>query len=205
MNKRGRPRNFCRDQALSAAMRLFWEKGYEGASLAELANVMGINAPSLYAAFGDKESLFREAVAHYSSGIGATPLNALQEHAHVVNAIRAMLSASAEMCTDSETPRGCLVVLSAINCTPEHTVLRDELSNRRKIIRVAIEERLTRAEMEGELSCEVEVTTLSEFYTVILNGLSLRARDGATRDELMATIEHAMVAIETCIKAMENR
>jgi hypothetical protein len=59
--------------------------------------------------------------------------------------------------------------------------------------------------MEGELSCEVEVTTLSEFYTVILNGLSLRARDGATRDELMATIEHAMVAIETCIKAMENR
>ena len=171
-------------------MRLFWEKGYEGASLAELATVMGINAPSLYAAFGDKESLFREAVAHYSSGIGATPLNALQEHAQVVSAIRAMLSASAEMCTDSETPRGCLVVLSAINCTPEHTVLRDELSSRRKIIRVAIEERLTRAKMEGEL---------------ILYGLSLRARDGATRDELMATIEHAMVAIETCIKAMENR
>ena len=192
--RRGRPREFDRAEALRAALAVFREQGYEGTTLAELQSAMGgISPPSLYAAFGSKEGLFKEAVALYRETVSADIARALVEGPTARDAIRGMLRSSVAAFTKAGEPRGCLLVLGAINCTragDAHEHLRDV----RRAARQGLTRRLKQGVEEGDVPASVDVSALASFYTTVLFGISIQARDGASRDSLMATVDCAMSA-----------
>jgi AcrR family transcriptional regulator len=194
MAERGRPRSFDRDAALRRAMTVFWERGYEGVSLSDLTAAMGINAPSLYAAFGCKEALFREAVALYGANEGSIAERALREKKTAREAVEALLRGNAEAYADPKNPRGCMVVLAATNCTPENEDVRAHLSQCRRDAQKMLKRRLDRGVADGDLPGGTDAAALAAFYTTVLNGLSIQARDGASRQQLHAIVDVAMAA-----------
>src|SRR4051812_27555782 len=142
--KRGRPRAFDPDAALDRALEVFWRKGYEGASLPDLTEAMGINRPSLYAAFGNKEELFRKVLDRYAQGPAGYIGEATKEpKARTV--FERLLERSAELLTDPKNPRGCLLVQGALACGDSHEAIRQELASRRATGEAAIRQRFARA------------------------------------------------------------
>ncbi len=199
MQIRGRPRSFDRDEALQVAMQVFWSKGYEGTTMAHLTAAIGVKAPSLYAAFGDKNALFREAVDFYSRTTGAAPLNALFQGKGIRADVESMLHASVAMFAEPSNGKGCMVVTAAINCTPENVVHTKELLNRRRRQQNQLVRRLIQAQAQNELRSDIDIDELSDFYTCVLHGLSLSARDGVSSERLYNTISHAMYALEMAL------
>jgi AcrR family transcriptional regulator len=191
---RGRPRSFDRDEALERAMRVFWERGYEGTSIRDLLDAMGVSPPSLYAAFRSKESLFREAVERYERVEGAVTARALTDEPTARAAIEVMLRGNADAYADPAKPSGCMTVLSATVGMPVHAPVRDFLRELRLRSQDAIQHRLECGVAEGDLPLGVDTATLAMFYTSVLEGLSVKARDGASRDELQRVIDCAMTA-----------
>ena len=152
----GRPRAFDVDKALSAAMKVFWKKGYEGASLPDLTKAMGINRPSLYAAFGNKEALFRKAMERYIDGTACHVSEALAEPT-ARGVVKKMLLASIELVTNPRNPRGCFMVQSALACGEDADPLRREMAKRRAETVVALRERFERAVAEGEVTVAITI------------------------------------------------
>ncbi|WAI83448.1 MULTISPECIES: TetR/AcrR family transcriptional regulator [Achromobacter] len=194
MAERGRPRNFDRDQALQKAMEVFWSKGYEGASLADLTEAMGINSPSLYGAFGSKEGLFREAVALYRDTTGGSSRRALQDGATARDGIQAMLMAAAERYTAPGTPPGCMIVLGAPSGSVHHDSVGGFLCDNRREMQSHIQARLSAGIDSGELPIGIDLKGLAAFYTTVLHGMSIQARDGASRKTLQSVARQAMCA-----------
>lgn len=184
--ERGRPRGFDRGAALERAMRLFWTKTYEGTSLAELTAAMGINAPSLYAAFGSKDALFREAVEHYASRHGTEIWRTLHETPHVDDAVEGFLLATARSYSTPGDPPGCLIVLGTRHGAGEDDPAHRELRERRRRNLAEIEERVARAVEEGELPAGFDVKGAAAFLLSVQTGMSVLARDGADRAALEA-------------------
>ncbi|MFA6116760.1 MAG: TetR/AcrR family transcriptional regulator [Sphingomonas sp.] len=193
MVERGRRRGFDRAEALEQAMRLFWSKTYEGASLAELTRAMGINAPSLYAAFGSKEALFCEAVAHYNAHHGTEIWRALEETPRARDAIALFLVATARAFSAPGDPPGCLIVLGAQHDLDEDNAAHHELRSRRRGNLTQIADRLTRAIAEGELPPAFPVLDAAAFYLSVQSGMSVLARDGADLATLEAVARGAML------------
>lgn len=166
-------------------MYVFWERGYEGTSVSDLTAAMGIGSPSLYAAFGDKEALFREAVQRYRERFGHRPA----DEGSAREIIEGWLRESAAEYVGEGRPRGCMVVLSAINCTEQNRGARDFLAalrrNNLEMLKVRLREKL------GE---EADVDALVQFYGTILHGMSIQARDGADLADLQAVVDMAMTA-----------
>jgi AcrR family transcriptional regulator len=176
-------------------MEVFWEKGYEGASLDDLQAAMGgINPPSFYAAFGSKEQLFLEAIRLYTETAGARPMRVLMDEPTARGAIEAMLRESAAVFCSSDSPRGCLLVLGAINCTPAGKNIQEHMSEYRARVPVQIRQRLERGVAEGDLPPGFDPGPPASFYASLLMGLSIRAHDGASREELDRAIDCAMAA-----------
>ncbi|WP_241116846.1 TetR/AcrR family transcriptional regulator [Achromobacter xylosoxidans] len=194
MAERGRPRNFDRAQALRKAMEVFWSKGYEGASLTDLTAAMGINSPSLYGAFGSKEGLFREAVQLYRDTDGAASRRALAAGATAREGVCGMLLAAAERFTTPGAPPGCLIVLGAPSGAESHDGVGVFLGDNRREMQSRILARLTAAASAGELPAGADLKGLAAFYTTILHGMSIQARDGASRKTLQAVARQAMCA-----------
>lgn len=190
MAERGRPRGFDPEAALRRAMEVFWEHGYEGTSVADLTAVMGINAPSLYAAFGCKEELFRRAVALYEREEGLRPPAAAVT---ARDAVAGLLRAAAIAYTEPGRPRGCLIVLGATTYTPRTEGIRDHLAERRRASAAELRDRLEHAAATGELPAGVDLTTLAGYLSTVMIGMSTRARDGADRAELLAVVDAAML------------
>ena len=211
MSKRGRPRVFDRDEALRQAMAVFWEKGYEGASLDDLQTAMGgISPPSFYAAFGSKERLFFEVVELYTETVGARPAYALEAQSTAREGVEAMLRECIDIFRGSDTPRGCLVMLGAINCAPASKSVQDHLLSYRVQIPELIRTRLRRAVVDGDVPEGVDLDPLASFYATLFLGLAIRARDGASRDDLLAGVPGAMAAWDRLItpgphRAMKQR
>ncbi|MFZ3561224.1 TetR/AcrR family transcriptional regulator [Streptomyces sp. BH055] len=193
MAGRGRPRSFDRDQALQQALLVFWERGYQNTSMADLTRAMGINSPSLYAAYGSKEKLFQEAVTLYTDTEGAHTRRALAEQPTARAAVEAMLRDNAAAYTDPATPRGCLIVLAA-PLPVDTPAVATGLAELRAANREAIRARIARGVADGDLPATVAPDVMADFYATILNALSLQARDGADITALGNVIDVAMAA-----------
>ena len=155
---------------------------------------MGISRPSLYAAFKDKTSLFREVVARYRETSGSIVARAMRDQPTARAAVKAMLIESALLFTAGDEPRGCLVVIGAINCTPDCSDQESEMSHIRQSTTLLIKDRLNQAVLDGELPPETNTDGLGQFFASVLSGLSIQAKDGATRPQLLAVAESAMTA-----------
>ena len=200
MARRGRPRSFDREDALRRAMEVFWALGYEGATLTGLQEAMGgITAPSFYAAFGSKEDLFREAVELYSKTLGVPMMKALAEEPTARASLDALLQAAVEAFCRPGKPRGCLLVLGAINSMPANKSVRDHLRGLRARRQKVIQERLQRGVAEGELPSSLDLGALASFYTTVVDGLAIQARDGASRKTLTFAVRCAMAAWDTVV------
>lgn len=193
--KRGRPRAFDRAAALDAATRLFWERGYEGTCISELTEVMGIRPGSLYAAFGDKASLFKEVVNSYgSSPFGAFVGVALQEEPTAYGAFARILDEAAGIFCDPSHPAGCLTISAATNVTPQDAEVAEFLRALRTGNLAVFEARLRQAQKAGELPAGADPRALAAYFATVFQGMSQRARDGATAAELTETAELALGA-----------
>ncbi|MDQ4503064.1 TetR/AcrR family transcriptional regulator [Sinomonas sp. ASV322] len=192
MAGRGRPRTFDPDDALGRALDVFWERGYEGTSLADLAQAMGIASASIYACFGSKEDLFRQVMALYTATAGAPPRRALTDTPSTRTAIERMLHATVDQITGAESPHYCMLVLAAPTGAIENDAVREFLAEGRRGQRAAIRARLERGVAEGDLAASTDLDALSRYYATVVQGLSIQARDGATRDELEGVVASAM-------------
>jgi AcrR family transcriptional regulator len=187
----GRPRSFDKQKALDAALQVFWRKGYEGASMTDLTSAMGIEKPSLYAAFGDKEQLFRRVLDHYQKGPGNLVLAALAEST-ARRAIERLLRESADAGADPGTPRGCLYVQGALACGHDSDCIRTELISRRAAGEALLRKRLQRARKEGDLPKSSDPAGLARYIMAVLHGMSVRSSAGASHKELRGIAEMAL-------------
>lgn len=194
MTQRGRPRAFDRDTALLRAMEVFWAKGYEGASMADLTGAMEINAPSLYAAFGSKAGLFREAVEVYRTRVGVQIWDALPAAATAREGFANFLKETALAYTHADEPHGCLIVLGALHGERGSESVCALLRDRRLENVSQLRDRLERGIREGELPATIDCQQVAEFYATVQHGMSITARDGASLDQLMKTADAAMAA-----------
>jgi AcrR family transcriptional regulator len=189
---KGRPREFCLDGALAAALRVFWSKGYEGASMTELTEAMGITRPSLYAAFGNKESLFRKALDLYEREkldyIGI----ALDEPS-ARGVAKALMLGGLENQMAKDEPHGCLGVISSVACGSEAESIRLEVLERGKVAKRALVERFERAKADGDLPMHVDVEGLTGYLFAILQGMAVQAGAGASREELERLIDTSLM------------
>jgi len=189
----GRPRAFDIEAALDRALRVFWEKGYEGASLSDLTKAMGINRPSLYAAFGDKQALFRKALDRYADGPAGYVREALEEPTARAVAERLMRGA-VDLLADPSTPSGCLWVQGALACGDAADPVRQELALRRAAGEAAIRQRFKRAISDGDLPAGANAADLARFVMTVTIGMSVLAAGGASRAELLRVVQTALRA-----------
>ena len=189
----GRVRQFDVDEALDRALEVFWSRGYEGATLPELTQAMGINRPSLYAAFGNKEQLFRKALERYKTGPMAFLADALRIPTARA-AAAAIFSGFIRMQHDRDKARGCLVVSGALACSEEGEMVRRDLAQLRQEVVGMLRERFDRAMRDGDLPPGTDCATLARYTVTVLNGLAVQAATGATEKELRLVAGLAMQA-----------
>lgn len=189
---KGRPREFCVDKALAAALGVFWSKGYEGASMSDLTEAMGITKPSLYAAFGNKEALFHKALELYESEKLEYMREALRQPTARAVAERLMRGAiDAQM--SSCDPKGCLGVISATACGAEAESIKADVMQRRASSQAALVERFEQAKRDGDLPGRVDIDGLTSYLYAIVQGMAVQAGSGATRADLERIVDTSLL------------
>ena len=183
---RGRPREFDVDLALAAALRVFWSKGYEGASLTDLTEAMGITRPSLYAAFGNKEALFKQALNLYEREKLAYVGRAMEAETARGVAQRLLEGTTENITSDC---RGCLGVIASVACSNEDSPIRQDVQKKAESARQAIVTRMYRAIEEGDFTVPVEPEAITRYLIAVMQGLSVQASGGASREELQRIID----------------
>jgi AcrR family transcriptional regulator len=182
-------------------MEAFWRHGYEGTSITDLTAAMGINSPSLYAAFGSKEQLFREAVAVYDATEGSATTRALADEPTARLSVEAMLRDNVEAYADPATPNGCMIVLAATVGAVANAGVRDLLADNRHQSLKSVAERIERGIEDGDVPPGTDAEAVAGLYVTVLQGLSIQARDGASRHALHAVVDGAMAVWDTLVGA----
>lgn len=188
-----RPRAFDLDAATDRALHLFWSKGYEGTTLGDLTAAMGINRPSLYAAFGNKEALFRRALDHYARGPAGYDRAALALPT-AREVATALLRGAAEVQTRPDMPHGCLAILGATTTGEASSPIAAALIEARRAGESELCERFKQARAEGDLPHHVDPVELASYIRTVAYGMAVKAATGATRAELEHVAERAMHA-----------
>ena len=189
----GRPRAFDIDEALDRALEVFWRQGYEGTALADLTAAMGINRPSLYATFGNKEALFRQALDRYADGPAAYAARAL-DLPRARDVVEALVYGAIDLTTGPDTPLGCINVRTAQACGPDAEPARREAMTRRAADHAALRRRLGRARAEGDLPPDADPDALAQFVTTFIDGIAVQASGGASRAQLWQAADIALRA-----------
>lgn len=190
---RGRPRVFDMDEALDKALKVFWQRGYEGASLAELTEALGINKPSMYAAFGNKEELFKKALARYTAGPVAFVRDVVKEPT-AIEVARKFLLLAAQFLTEPSHPKGCMIVQGALSSGESADMVKEILIQYRSSYERMLTERFEKAVKEGDLPSHAKPQSLAKYLAVLHQGMSVQATSGATLDELTDMIDLALAA-----------
>ena len=188
---RGRPRSFDREKALALALDVFWQRGYEPASIVELCKAMGINPPSLYAAFGNKAELFLEAVDFYDRRYWNAARDAMRREPDVHRAVEHFFRDAAEILISPLAPCGCLVVLAAINVSPDSKDVYDAIQTMRRAGKDFFAERLRQGVEDRQLPNSTDIGSLAAALKAMLEGMSIQARDGVRKIELAGIAAHA--------------
>ncbi|WP_295997929.1 TetR/AcrR family transcriptional regulator [Rugamonas sp.] len=176
------------------ALELFWERGYEGTSIAELVSAMGVTPPALYAAFGSKENLFREVLELYFSGVGFDPsIYFVLPTAREV--VERFLREAAAAYSSPAHARGCMVATGMLGYAPEHQGVAMHITELRRVAREALEARFRAARKAGDLPKDADPAALAGFYFSVLQGMSVQARDGASKNQLLRIGEVALRAL----------
>jgi AcrR family transcriptional regulator len=187
---RGRPRAFDVDRALEQAMRIFWKKGFEGTSLPDLTDAMGINRPSLYSAFGNKQSLFRKAVDRYVEQ-GARRFEEAMSLPTARESIETVMRNSIGSCSTGKQ-RGCLLVQGAMCGSEESECVREDLANRRAAIQTALQRRFDKALLDGEQLPTKNTAELARYFATVMHGMAVQSVGTVQRDQLLAVVDLAM-------------
>jgi AcrR family transcriptional regulator len=190
---RGRPRQFDAEEALDRALEVFWRKGYEGTSLPDLTAAMGINRPSLYATFGNKEDLFGKALDRYAELRGAYVEAALAQPT-AKKVAECLLFGAVECLTSPRGPRGCFVVQGALACSDEAASVKAALVERRKSADAAVRRRFQKARAQGDLPKSADPAALASYVSTVVRGMSVQAASGASAKQLRQVAELAMRA-----------
>lgn len=185
----GRHREFDLGEALDAAMKVFWLKGYDTASISDLTEAMAINSPSLYAAFGSKEGLFTAVLTHYDAKREKVLAQILSEPTAQKVAVR-YLSAIADYATDKKHPPGCLLIKAGLS--PGEGEIAKQLARHKATIEVALRKRFERAKREGDLPKDANPLALMRYLLAVGSGLCVQAASGARREELRAIADLAL-------------
>ena len=189
--QRGRPPSFNQDEALEKALNVFWLHGYEGTSMAELTEALGMNKPSIYAAFGNKEELFRKALAKYLAGPVAFVATALNQPT-AQKVVENFLFGAVEFLTKPNTPRGCMVVQGALTCGEASAQIQKELMNHRQSYESALKQRFDLAVTQGDLPPQSNSAALAKYLATMHQGLSVQATSGASKEELTEVVNLAI-------------
>ena len=192
---RGRPRSFDRDQALDQAMRVFWSKGFVGASMSDLTRAMGIASPSLYAAFGSKEGLYREAIDHYVATHRDVFWGVMQAPT-ARESVEGLLKNAAWAFTECGGPSGCMVLHTATEAADLSPELAASLCDLRASNADTLAARIEKGIADGDVRPDANARAIADFYATVHKGLSLSARGGASREELDSVVASAMAAWE---------
>ena len=182
---RGRPAVFDRAVALQAAMKLFWERGYEGTSFDELIGAMGISASSFYNSFGSKEALYCEATRSYLEWAGQWFFAILNDPSiHTKTAFARLFEATAEEFTRGDHPPGCMISLAGTHCPPGMSNIRDMMAEHRAFSEGAMAARIRKGVANGDVPEDADCDSLAAYYSAVARGLAVQARDGASREKL---------------------
>jgi AcrR family transcriptional regulator len=191
MTAMGRPREFDVDKALEQALHIFWRQGYEGTSINDLTQAIGITKPSLYAAFGNKEDLFRKALDRYIDGPGGYVQTAMEKPT-AREVVEHLLLGAADAVTNPENPPGCLAVQAALCCGDAAESIKQELMSRRANGEDDLRRRFERAVAEGDLPADASAADLARYISAILQGMAVQAAGGASREELQKVARMAL-------------
>lgn len=194
MKRRGRPKCFNEQDALEQAMLLFWKYGYEATSISDLTQALGITAPSLYSSFGGKKQLFEKCLEYYSEYEGCTIGEFFDQSKDIKISLELYLLESAKKLIQSNKPTGCMFVVATMNCSEQNQELQQQMLDKRYASKQQLKEYLNQAQEEGQISIEVDVQCLTDFYSTILHGMTMQARDGASLSQLKQVVKMSMQA-----------
>ena len=192
---RGRPRQFDTEQALSQAMNLFWQQGYQGTSLDDLSKRMGVTKPSLYAAFGDKEQLFLKAFDRYSQVYGGRVRQAVAAQTDVYEAVKAYLNTIADILSDVDNPAGCMWVNSTIECHHLGEIIERKIIEHKARSEAVLYDRLRQAQIEGQIPIEEDIQALARFFSSVGNAMAVIAKVHPDPIRIRQMVEIAMRAM----------
>lgn len=192
----GRPRSFDTDHALKCALQVFWEKGYDGTSLNDLTEAMGINKPSLYAAFGNKEQLFIKAIDLYDSRPNSYFYNALEQES-IIAMVERMLMGAAEQMSDASQPQGCMMVQSAFASKEPTELIKEAVEEKHKQMSSLLITKFEQAQACGELPATCNCSALLDYLFTIIMGMSLHSSNGATRKQLEDVAQLSLLTFKT--------